>query len=95
MFVHPASVSHGLNLQGGGDYLLFYSLPFSLDQYIQLIGRLWRQGQKNTVTVDHLVIKGSKDADIYKVLAERFKTQEDVLNYLNNDSLTTSRDILI
>ena len=59
--IHPASAGHGLNLQQGGSTLVWFGLTWSLELYQQTNGRLYRQGQKNTVVIQHIVTKGSID----------------------------------
>lgn len=59
---HPASMGHGLNLQHGGRRMIWLSLPWSLEQYLQAIARLNRQGQTRQVYVHLLMAAGSLDA---------------------------------
>lgn len=77
--IHPASAGHGLNLQQGGSTLVWFGLTWSLELYQQTNGRLYRQGQKNTVVIQHIVTKGSIDEQILKVLERKNKTQEDLI----------------
>lgn len=59
--IHPASAGHGLNLQEGGSTIVWFSLTWSLELYQQLNARLYRQGQKHTVIIEHLVTEGTVD----------------------------------
>lgn len=77
--IHPASAGHGLNLQDGGSAIVWFSLTWSLELYQQLNARLWRQGQKNTVVIEHLVVKGTVDEDILRSLDKKDKTQESMI----------------
>lgn len=77
--IHPASAGHGLNLQSGGSTLVWFGLTWSLELYQQTNGRLYRQGQKNTVVIQHIVTKGSIDEQILKALERKNKTQEDLI----------------
>lgn len=74
--IHPASAGHGLNLQSGGSTLVWFSLTWSLELYQQTNARLYRQGQKDTVVIHHLIIKNTIDEDIMKSLKRKDKTQE-------------------
>ena len=74
--IHPASVGHGLNLQSGGSTLVWFSLTWSLELYQQTNARLYRQGQKDTVVIHHLITKNTIDQDIMKSLKRKDKTQE-------------------
>ncbi len=66
--IHPASAGHGLNLQEGGSTIVWFGLTWSLELYQQLNARLWRQGQKNTVVIQHIVTRGTHDEDVMKAL---------------------------
>lgn len=66
--IHPASAGHGLNLQEGGSTIVWFGLTWSLELYQQLNARLWRQGQKKTVVIQHILTKGTHDEDVMKAL---------------------------
>ena len=66
--IHPASAGHGLNLQEGGSTIVWFGLTWSLELYQQLNARLWRQGQKNTVVIQHIITRGTHDEDVIKAL---------------------------
>ena len=69
--IHPAAASHGLNLQEGGCTIVWFGLTWSLELYQQLNARLWRQGQKETVVIHHIVTKGTIDEDVMKALERK------------------------
>lgn len=73
--IHPASAGHGLNLQAGGSTLVWFSLTWSLELYQQTNARLWRQGQKNTVVIHHIITKDTIDEDVIRSLKRKDKTQ--------------------
>ena len=74
--IHPASAGHGLNLQSGGNCLVWFGLTWSLELYQQTNARLWRQGQKaETVVIQHIVTKGTIDERILKALQEKDRQQ--------------------
>lgn len=74
--IHPASAGHGLNLQSGGNTLVWFGLTWSLELYQQTVARLWRQGQASeTVVVQHIITKGTIDERIMKALSEKDTTQ--------------------
>lgn len=74
--IHPASAGHGLNLQSGGNFLVWFGLAWSLELYQQTNARLWRQGQQSeTVVIQHIVTKGTVDEKILKALKEKDETQ--------------------
>ena len=76
--IHPASAGHGLNLQQGGCTIVWFGLTWSLELYQQLNARLWRQGQKHTVVIHHIVTKGTHDEDVMKALEQK-KIQQSAL----------------
>jgi len=73
--IHPASAGHGLNLQAGGSTLIWFGLTWSLELYQQTNARLWRQGQKETVVIHHIIARGSIDEQVMAALAKKDKTQ--------------------
>ena len=77
--IHPASAGHGLNIQAGGHILIWFGLTWSLELYQQTNARLWRQGQKNTVTIHHIVTKDTVDEDVLAALASKDVTQEKLI----------------
>jgi SNF2 family DNA or RNA helicase len=78
--IHPASAGHGLNLQEGGSTIVWFSQIWSLELYQQLNARLWRQGQKHTVVIEHLVTEGTVDEDILRAIEKKDNTQEAMIN---------------
>ena len=82
LLCHPGSLSHGVNLQSGGHTLLWYGLTWSLEQYLQLNGRLYRQGQLNPVVIHHLVMKETIDEAVLNALASKDMGQTALLEYI-------------
>ena len=79
--IHPASAGHGLNLQSGGNVIVWFGITWSLELYQQTIARLWRQGQTSgTVTVIHIVTDGTVDERILKALAAKDNTQKALID---------------
>ena len=74
--IHPASAGHGLNLQAGGSVLIWFGLTWSLELYQQTNARLWRQGQKHTVIIEHIVTEETIDEQVMRALQSKNKTQE-------------------
>jgi len=82
LLFNPASDPHGLNLQKGGHNVLWYSLTWNLEHYIQLIDRLWRQGQEKKVFVHHVLFRDTVDEIVYNTLQVKDKTQTSLLSRL-------------
>lgn len=79
--IHPQSAGHGLNLQDGGHQLVWFSLTWSLELYQQMVGRLYRQGQKSkSVIVTRIVAKDTIDEDVIRALDQKEKTQDALLD---------------
>ena len=79
--IHPASAGHGLNLQQGGNTMVWFGITWSLELYQQCVCRLYRQGQnERTVTIIHLISKGTIDEKIMKALFEKDNTQSSLID---------------
>ena len=78
--IHPASAGHGLNLQAGGNHLVWFGLTWSLELYQQTNARLWRQGQKETVVIHHILAAGTVDERVMKALDTKDKTQSALMD---------------
>lgn len=79
--IHPASAGHGLNLQSGGNVIVWFGITWSLELYQQTIARLWRQGQTfGTVTVIHIVTEDTVDERILKALEAKDQTQSALID---------------
>lgn len=79
LLAHPASAGHGLNLQEGGNHIVWFGLTWSLELYEQANARLHRQGQTERVIVHHLVAKGTVDENVMGALARKEATQDALL----------------
>lgn len=80
LVTHPASAGHGLNMQKGGNRIIWFGTTWSLELYQQFNARLWRQGQKQSVFVHHLVTRGTLDERVIGTLTGKADTQEGLLN---------------
>lgn len=93
LLAHPMSAGHGLNLQGAGHAVIWYSLTWSLEVYEQFIRRLWRQGQKNHIVVHHIIARDTVDEAIMLAVKRKDKTQQKLLNavrdYMQRDTIVT------
>ena len=79
--IHPASAGHGLNLQSGGNTIVWFGLTWSLELYQQTNARLYRQGQSSeTVVVIHIITKGTIDERILKALEQKNSSQNALID---------------
>lgn len=76
LLLHPQSSGHGLNIQKGGRRLVFFDIPWSYSLFLQLVGRLNRQGQKLKVFVHLLIAKGTIDEQVVEVLFGKGEMQD-------------------
>nr|DAX53121.1 MAG TPA: Chromatin remodeling complex ATPase [Caudoviricetes sp.] len=82
LLAHPASAAYGLNLQDGGNHVIWFGLNWSLELYQQANKRLHRQGQKEKVIIHHLVCSNTRDEDVMKALQSKGDIQEELLQSL-------------
>lgn len=82
LLAHPASCGHGLNLQDGGNIIIWFGLTWNLELYQQANARLHRQGQAEGVVIYHLIAEGTVDEDVLKALQGKGQTQEEFLQAL-------------
>ena len=75
MLAHPASAGHGLNLQAGGNIIVWFGLTWSLELFQQFNARLYRQGQKQNVIIHYLIMKGTYDEDVISALKRKDRNQ--------------------
>jgi len=61
LLAHPASAGHGLNLQYGGNTVIWFGTDWSLELYQQANARLHRQGQSKPVNIYHLITEKTID----------------------------------
>ena len=80
MLAHPASAGHGLNLQAGGNIIVWFGQTWSLELYQQFNARLYRQGQQRGVIIHHLIMSGTHDEDVVNALKTKDKTQNALMD---------------
>lgn len=80
MLAHPASAGHGINLQAGGNIIVWYGLTWSLELYQQFNARLYRQGQKERTIIHHIVASDTEDENVVLALKSKNKTQNNLMN---------------
>ena len=82
LLAHPASSGYGLNLQAGGHIIVWISPTWNLEQYQQANARLFRQGQKEPVIIQHILAEGTIDNHVMNVLEGKDKEQASLLKAL-------------
>lgn len=86
---HPASMAHGLNLQGACYNVGFFSIFWNFEFTDQFIRRVYRQGQQaKTVFVHTFVARDTVDEVMLKVRASKNKTQRHLITELKKSIKT-------
>lgn len=86
LIMHPASGGHGLNIQAGSNYMVWFGLTWSLELYKQLNARLYRQGQKEEkVFLYHLVSQGTIDERVMRRLQEKDLEESELMDSVKAD----------
>lgn len=84
LLAHPQSAGHGLNLQGSGHAVIWFSNTWSLEIYEQFIRRLWRQGQRNNIIVHQVIAKDTIDEAIVAATSRKDKSQQALMNAIKD-----------
>lgn len=79
LLAHPASCAYGLNLQDGGNHVVWFGLTWNYELYTQANARLHRQGQTQKTIIHHLISAGTRDEDVMKALQRKEKAQDYVM----------------
>ena len=82
LIAHPKSVGHGLNLQHGGNVLVWFTLTYSREDYEQMIARLARRGQNEVTYVYRLMVPDTVDYAVATVIEEKRETEDRLLSAL-------------
>lgn len=85
LIAHPASTAYGLNLQHGGNHVIWFGLPWSLELYEQANKRLHRSGQRQTVFVHRLIAAHTADEQCAAALENKADVQNALLDALKAD----------
>lgn len=75
MLLQPAANGIGVNLQRGGATLIWYTLPWSLEEYEQTNTRIYRQGQQQPCVIHHLMTEHTVDTKILSALERKDDSQ--------------------
>lgn len=84
VLVGTDAIAYGITLTEAS-YVIMVDLPFSYAKYEQRIGRAWRKGQKNAVTVYNLEASGTVDAHVSRILQRKLKTADEVTSVTRDD----------
>lgn len=87
LFINPAQAAHGLSLQHGGRNLIFYSVDWNLEQYLQVIERIgpmrqFQSGFRRVVNIYQLIAANTIEEQVYNVLEKKQSSQNNLLELL-------------
>ncbi len=72
LVAHPASTSHGLNLQHACHHVCMYGITWNYEWYHQFLKRVYRQGNNaERVHLHWIIAKGTLDEKVQQVLASK------------------------
>lgn len=83
LFAHPASAGHGLNLQDGGNILVFFGHDWNLENRLQIIERIgptrqMQAGHDRPMFIHNIIAAGTVD----EMVLERVETKREVQDIL-------------
>lgn len=83
LFAHPASAGHGLNLQDGGNILVYFAHWWNLEERLQILERVgptrqMQAGHDRPVFVHNIIARGTVD----ELVIERVETKREVQDIL-------------
>ena len=84
LYVQPQAMSHGLNMQGAGNDIVWFGLTDNLETYLQTNARIYRQGVKANVRVHRLLCKGTVDMLMRKRIDNKEESQKSLLDSLRD-----------
>lgn len=85
LLAHPASSGKGLNLQEGGNIVIWFGLTWNLEDYLQFNSRLYRQGQMKPVIINHIIAGNCMDGRLMKALENKDLNQQSLFNALTSN----------
>lgn len=84
LLAHPMSSGHGLNMQFGGNIIIWFGVPWSLELYQQANARLIRKGQQQPVVIYHLVTADTVEMDVLNALENKKNVQQELLQFFES-----------
>jgi SNF2 family DNA or RNA helicase len=85
LFAHPASAGHGLNLQDGGNILVYFALNWNFEEHAQILERVGpvrqlQAGYSRNVFVHRLIARDTVDELVLERLATKRGVQDILLD---------------
>jgi SNF2 family DNA or RNA helicase len=90
LFAHPASAGHGLNLQDGGNIMVFFSMSWNLEEHDQIIERIgpmrqMQAGHNRPVYVYYILAVDTVDELVYTRLESKRSVQDILLDAMRRE----------
>lgn len=82
LLAQAQSISHGLNMQSGGNDIAWYTLTDDYDIYEQLNRRIYRSGVEGTVRIHRIIAKGTIDQMVLSMLSKKQSGQQGLFDAL-------------
>lgn len=81
LFAHPASAGHGLNLQDGGNILVFFSHDWNLENRMQILERIGpvrqlQAGYDRPVFIHNIIARDTMDETVLERVETKASVQE-------------------
>lgn len=85
LLAHPASAGHGLNLQDGGNILVFFSVNWNLEEHLQIIERIgptrqMQAGHDRPVFLHYILAHDTLDHDVMERLETKCSVQDSLMH---------------
>lgn len=90
---HPGNMSHGLNMQFGGNRMVMPSPPWSEERYKQVIARIHRFGLEKDMHLHRFFIKGTRDLRIKQRLARRMSDEQYLMDEMKRLTAKYEKEI--
>lgn len=94
MILQPQAAGHGINIQNGGHTFVWFTLPWSWEEYAQAIARLHRQGQTESVIVHSLLTEKTVDARIKQKLYKKGQTEQELIESVQIGQMEDEQSLL-
>lgn len=88
LLIQPQAASHGLTLTAA-DTIVWYAPTTSVETYLQANARIDRPGQKNNMTIVH-IIGSPVEAKVYKMLRSNIDNHEKIIDLYRQEMETDS-----
>ena len=79
LLVQPQAMSHGANMQAGGNDICWFGLTDQPEIHTQFNARIWRQGVAGQVRIHYILARNTVDEAVYARLQDKDRSQAALL----------------